>query len=59
MSEASRRARSALEQVVAEQRALGHAPGERRLEGVDVVDALAGVGPFAEQILVHVGDRAA
>ena len=34
----------ALEQVVAEQRRVRHAAGERGLEGVDVVDALAGVG---------------
>ena len=35
----------------------GTRPGERGLEGVDVVDALAGVGAFAEQVLVDVGDR--
>ena len=34
----------------------GTRPVERRLEGVDVVDALAGVGAFAEQVLVDVGD---
>jgi hypothetical protein len=48
----------AFEQVVAEQRVLGHAAGERRLEGIDVVDALAGIGPLVEQVLVDVGDRA-
>ena len=48
--------KDALEQIVAEQRGVRHAAGERGLEGVDVVDALAGIGAFAEQILVHVGD---
>ncbi len=47
----------AFEQIVAEQRVLRHAAGERRLEGIDVVDALAGVGALAEQVLVDVGDR--
>ena len=47
----------ALEQIVAEQRRVRHAAGERGLEGIDVVDALAGIGAFAEQILVHVGHR--
>ena len=46
----------ALEQIVAEQRRVRHPAGERGLEGIDVVDALAGVGAFAEQVLVHVGD---
>ena len=46
----------ALEQIVAEQRRIRHTAGERGLEGIDVVDALAGIGAFAEQILVHVGD---
>ena len=47
----------AFEQVVAEQRAFRHAPGQRRLEGIDVVDALAGERAFAEQVLVDVGYR--
>ena len=47
----------ALEQVVAEQRVLGHPVGQRRLEGVDVVDPLAGEAALAEQVLVDVGDR--
>ena len=46
----------ALEQIVAEERVLRNAPRERRLEDVDVVDALAGVGALAEEILVDVGD---
>ena len=37
----------AFEQIVAEQRAFRHASGERGLEGVDVVDALAGERAFA------------
>ena len=32
-----------LEEIVAQQRVLGYPPRQRRLEGVDVVDALAGV----------------
>ena len=47
----------ALEEVVAEQRVLGDPPGERRLERVDVVDALADVAALVEQVLVHVGHR--
>ena len=43
-----------LEQIVAEHGALRNAPVQRRLERVDIVDALAGVGAFAEQVLVHV-----
>ncbi|MNO61713.1 hypothetical protein D3C76_523680 [compost metagenome] len=46
-----------LEQVVAEQLVLPYPAGERRFEGVDVVDALAGVGAFAEQVLVDIRDR--
>ena len=45
----------ALEQVVAEQRVLGHAAGERRLERVDVVDALADVAALVEEVLIDVG----
>ena len=47
----------ALEQIVAQHRVVGHAALQRGLEGVDVVDALAGVGALAEQVLVDVGDR--
>ena len=44
------------EEIVAEQGVLRHAAGERRLEGIDVVDALAGIGAFAEEVLVDVRD---
>ena len=47
----------ALEQVVAQERVLRHAVRHRHVEGVEVVDPLAGVAPLAEQVLVHVGDR--
>jgi hypothetical protein len=47
----------ALEEVVTEQCSLGHAIGERRLEGVDVINALAGIGTQTEEILVHVRGR--
>ena len=43
-----------LEEVVAEQRVLRNPPVERRFEGVDVVDALADVAPFVEQVLIDV-----
>ena len=45
------------EQVVAQERVLGHAVLQRRLEGVDVVDALADVAAFVKEILVDVRDR--
>ena len=38
-----------------EKRAFEHATGERGFEGIHVVDALAGIGAFAEEILIHVG----
>ncbi len=47
-----------LEQIVAEQRVLGHASFERRLERVHVVDALARVRSLGEEILIHVAHRA-
>ena len=47
----------ALEQVVAEQRVGRNAPVERGAEGVDVVDALANVAAFVEEVLIDVGDR--
>ena len=47
----------ALEQIVAEQRRIRRAAGQRGLESVDVVDALAGIGAFAEQVLIDVGNR--
>ena len=46
----------AFEQVVRQQRVLGHAAVERRRERVDVVQALAGEDALAEQVLVDVGD---
>ena len=47
----------ALEEIVAEKGRVRRAARERGLEGVDVVDAFAGIGSFAEQILIDVGDR--
>ena len=46
-----------LEQVVREQRVLGHPPLERRAEGVDVVEPLAGEDPLAEEVLIGVRHR--
>ena len=45
----------ALEQVVAEQRVLRHAAGERGLERIDVVDPLADVAALVKQVLIDVG----
>ena len=45
-----------LEKVVAEDRILGDSSLQGGLEGIDVVDALAGEGALAEEILIHVGD---
>jgi hypothetical protein len=39
-----------LEQVMAEQRILRDPPVERRFEGIDVVDAFAGVGAYDSSI---------
>src|SRR5690606_38019876 len=46
----------ALEEIVAEESILRNPSGECRLEGIDVIDALAGIGTFAEQVLIDVGD---
>src|SRR5512143_3858535 len=46
----------ALEEVMAEQGPFGNSPGETTRERLDIVDALAGVDAFAEQILIHVRD---
>ena len=51
------RAKSPSNRSWREQRVLGHPAGERALERVDVVDALARVDPLAEEVLVDVGDR--
>ena len=48
--------KQALEQVVTQYRVLGYAALQRGLEGVDVIQPLAGVGALATQILVHVRD---
>ena len=44
------------DQVVAEDGVVGEAIGQRALEGIDVVDALADEGAFREGILVQVGN---
>ena len=46
-----------LEEIMAQEGILGHTAGERRLERIQVIDAFAGVGPLAEEILVDVRDR--
>ena len=47
---------ASFEEVVAEQGVLGDSALQRRLEGIDLIDPLAGIGPFAEQVLVQVTD---
>ena len=47
--------KNTFEQVVAEQCGIRHSAGKRSLESVDFVDAFAGIGALADQILVHVG----
>ena len=44
-----------LEEIVAEQRVLGHAPGERGIERVHVVDAFADVAALVKHVLIEVG----
>ena len=46
----------AFEQIVAEKRRIRRPAGERGFESVDVVDAFARIGAFAEQILIDVRD---
>src|SRR5580692_1791983 len=45
-----------LDHVMAEQSIRGEAVLQGRLERGDFVDAFAGIGPFAEQVLINVGD---
>ncbi len=47
----------ALEEVVADERVLGHAVLHAPHEGIDLVDALADVDAGAEQVLVQLGAR--
>ena len=53
----SRASEDPLEEIVTQERVLGDAAPESRLECVDVVDPLSRVGPLVEQVLVHIGDR--
>ena len=46
-----------LEQIVAEQGVFRHAALQGRLEGVDIIDALAGIRAFAKQVLIDVRHR--
>ncbi len=46
----------AFEKVVAENRVFLDAPLQRRLEGIDVIEALAGEGAFAGEVLIDVGN---
>ena len=42
---------------MAEQGGVGRAALQREIESVDVVNALAGIGAFAEHVLIDVGNR--
>ena len=48
---------NALKQIVAEQGIFRNAAGESGFERIHVVDAFAGIGAFAKEILIYVGDR--
>ena len=43
-----------LEQIVAQQGRVRHPAPQCRIERIHVVNSLTGVGPFAEQVLIHV-----
>src|SRR6185369_13268223 len=45
---------TAFEQIVAEDAVLGETLTQRQFEGVDIVDALADEGAFAEDVLVNI-----
>ena len=46
--------KDSLEEIMAEQRAVGYTTGERGLKGIHIVDALAGVRTLTEEILVDI-----
>ena len=48
--------KNALEQIVAEESGLGNSPLQGAFECVDLIDALAGEGALAEEILIDVRD---
>ena len=49
--------KDAFEQIMAEQGRVRHPPGQRRLESIDIVNALACERAFVEQVLIDVRDR--
>ena len=53
----SRTRKGPFEQIVAEKGVVRDAPCQRRLEGINIVDALAGVGAFSEQVLIDIRNR--
>src|SRR5258708_8740645 len=52
----SRTRESSFEKIVAQQRVVGNAACERRLEHVHIVNSFAAVRTFFEKILVNIGD---
>ena len=46
--------KDALEEIMTEQHAVGYPTGQGRFEGIDMVDALASVRAFTEEILVDI-----
>ena len=52
----ARSGEDSFEQVVTQQGVLRHRPVHRRVEGIDVVDPLAGEAALLEEVLVDVGD---
>ena len=49
--------KNAFEEVMAQKGVLRHFSRQRRLKGIDVVDAFSGVRAFLKQILVDIGNR--
>ena len=48
--------KNSLEEIMAEQSIFGDTASESCLEGIDVVDALAGLGSLTEEVLIDVRD---
>ena len=53
----ARAGQNTLEQVMAQHRVVRHLPGKGRCKGIDMVDALAGKGPLAQQVLIDIRRR--
>src|SRR5688572_7278424 len=54
ISRERRTSEEAFKEIMAEHRVVWHLVRQGRLEGVDLVNAFAGIRPFTKQILVHI-----